>query len=92
MKNRPATTSRYYVQIWAQREASRISMKCYGAFNISDALKNTKVPSTARIKSWFNNQKESVRKDFGTCVEDEELAQAIVRYGKLVFYMVRYYF
>lgn len=85
MKNRPATTSRYYVQIWAQREASRISMKCYGTFNITDALKSTKVPSPGKIKSWFNNQKEIVRKDFGTLVEDENLAKAIIQYGKILF-------
>jgi hypothetical protein len=82
MKNRPATTSRYYVQVWAQREASRISMKCYGTFNISNTLKNTKVPSQGKVKEWFNSQKENIRHDFGDLVEDEELVQAIDQYGK----------
>ncbi|XP_066934202.1 uncharacterized protein [Clytia hemisphaerica] len=78
MKNRPSTTSRYYVCIWAQREASRLSMKCYGAFNISDtALKNAKVPTPDETKKWFTQHKAAIKADFGEEIEDEELMKEI---------------
>ncbi|XP_066924389.1 titin homolog isoform X3 [Clytia hemisphaerica] len=78
MKNRPATTSRYYVCIWAQREASRLSMKCYGSFNISDtAIKKAKVPTPEETKAWFVKHKAAIQDDFGEVIKDDELVKAI---------------
>ena len=85
MKNRPATTSRYYVQIWSQREALRISMKCYGTFNINNALKNSKVPTCAQTKQWISDQTKEIQKDFGVLLDDEELIQEIEEQGMLKF-------
>lgn len=78
MKNRPSTTSKYYVQVWAQREASRLSMKCYGEFNLmSNFLEKAKVPSAEKLKEWISSQKLKIKKDFGNSIEDEDLVTYI---------------
>jgi len=77
MKNRPSTTSKFYVQNWAQRETARLSMKCYGSFNLDDKHLNSKVPSSEDVQKWYQRQTLQVQKDFGEEINDQELLEAI---------------
>ena len=77
MKNRPSTTSKFYVQNWAQRETARLSMKCYGNFKLDDKCLNSKVPSPEDVQKWYQRQTLQVKNDFGEEIDDQELLQAI---------------
>ena len=77
MKNRPSTTSKFYVQNWAQRETVRLAMKCYGNFKLDDKHLNSTVPTSDEVQKWYQRQTSQVKKDFGEEIIDEELIAAI---------------
>jgi len=80
MKNRPSTTSKFYVQNWAQREAVRLSMKCYNKFNLDDMNLKSHIPSQDQVKSWVKRQVSKINADFDENLEDQELFDAIDNY------------
>lgn len=70
MKNKPSTCAKYYVQTWEQREASRLSMKCYGTFNLQPPQS---VISPKQVEDWVNGRISNIKKDYGIKLEDENL-------------------
>ena len=77
MKNRPSTTSKFYVQNSAQREAERLSLKCYGTFKLDDTQFKGKVPTKDDVRKWFDQQSSHIRKYFREEMNDPELLEAI---------------
>ena len=80
MKNKESTTAKYYVQIWSQREAKRLSMKCFNQFSLDrldDVMANAKVPTSAETTKWLKNQQMQIEKDFGNQLDDQALLNLI---------------
>ena len=86
MKHREETCKRFYVQHWANREALRISMKCFDKFNlnISENVKKealelrseqmkSKMPTKSKVRRWLSKIISSIKSTFGEEYEDEEI-------------------
>ncbi|XP_066924386.1 uncharacterized protein [Clytia hemisphaerica] len=84
MKHRPGTSRKYYTAYWENREALRISMKCYSKFLPSKEterivadrnrmLAQQKPPSKNDMKKWFNNMAKLIQGSTGKKYTDDRL-------------------
>lgn len=73
MKNKPATTLKYYVHNYFQREQIRLSMKLFGSHEVHQ----TNPVSKESVKLWLAEMKKRIKRDFNEDYCDPQLVNAI---------------
>ena len=86
-KNRESTLTSYYTLNWIQREAVRLSWKCYQKFTLSDEEKKIVAvqeklyerppPTKTAVKAWFNKHLDHLKSsaDVNSIDDGSDLAE-----------------